>query len=53
MHDDRGVYVISIAAEIIGTCVQNLRLYESRGLVEPGRSAGGTRRYSANDVVRL
>ncbi|MGN6131133.1 MAG: MerR family transcriptional regulator [Nocardioidaceae bacterium] len=50
---DRGVYAISVAAELVGTGVQNLRAYESRGLVEPERTAGGTRRYSENDVVRL
>jgi len=50
---DRAVYAISVAAELVGTGVQNLRLYESRGLVEPGRTAGGTRRYSQNDLDRL
>lgn len=50
---ERGVYAISVAAEMVGTGVQNLRAYESRGLVEPERTAGGTRRYSENDVVRL
>jgi MerR family transcriptional regulator/heat shock protein HspR len=50
---DRAVYAISVAAELVGTGVQNLRLYESRGLVEPGRTAGGTRRYSQNDLERL
>ena len=46
----RGVYGISVAAELVGTGVQNLRLYESRGLLEPTRTEGGTRRYSANDL---
>ena len=46
----RGVYGISVAAELVGTGVQNLRLYESRGLLEPARTEGGTRRYSANDL---
>lgn len=50
---DRGVYGISVAAELVGTGVQNLRLYEARGLVEPSRTEGGTRRYSADDLVRL
>ncbi|MBW9094979.1 MerR family transcriptional regulator [Microbacterium jejuense] len=50
---DRGVYGISVAAELAGTGVQNLRAYEARGLLQPERSAGGTRRYSANDVVTL
>jgi MerR family transcriptional regulator/heat shock protein HspR len=50
---ERGVYGISVAAELVGTGVQNLRLYEARGLLEPDRTEGGTRRYSANDLDRL
>jgi MerR family transcriptional regulator, heat shock protein HspR len=50
---DRGVYGITVAADLVGTGVQNLRLYEARGLIEPARTSGGTRRYSANDVDRL
>lgn len=50
---NRGVYGISVTAELVGTGVQNLRLYERRGLLEPDRSAGGTRLYSLNDVARL
>ncbi|MGZ4426603.1 MAG: MerR family transcriptional regulator [Nocardioidaceae bacterium] len=49
----QGVYAISIAAEIVGTGVQNLRAYERHGLVAPSRSGGGTRLYSANDLDRL
>jgi DNA-binding transcriptional MerR regulator len=49
----RGVYGISVAAELVGMGVQTLRLYESRGLLEPHRTEGGTRRYSANDLDRL
>jgi DNA-binding transcriptional MerR regulator len=49
----RGVYAISVAAELVGTGMQNLRLYEARGLLEPDRTEGGTRRYSANDLDRL
>jgi DNA-binding transcriptional MerR regulator len=49
----RGVYGIGVAAELTGLGVQNLRLYESRGLLEPERTAGGTRRYSAEDIDRL
>ena len=49
----RGVYGISVAADLAGTGVQNLRLYERRGLLRPDRSAGGTRLYSADDVHRL
>ncbi len=52
-EDERGVYGISVAAELIGTGVQNLRLYEARGLLEPERTEAGTRRYSANDLDRL
>ena len=49
----RGVYSISVAAELVGTGVQNLRAYEARGLLEPERTEGGTRRYSADDLERL
>lgn len=49
----RGVYAISVAAELVDMGVQNLRLYEARGLVEPHRTDGGTRRYSARDLDRL
>ena len=54
-HGDpgRGVYAISIAAEIVGTNIQNLRVYERRGLVEPSRTDGGTRLYSETDLLRL
>jgi MerR family transcriptional regulator/heat shock protein HspR len=47
------VYGISVTAELVGVGVQTLRLYEQRGLVEPARTAGGTRRYSADDLFRL
>ncbi len=49
----RGVYAISVAAEMVGTNVQNLRVYERRGLVDPSRTGGGTRLYSEDDVLRL
>lgn len=49
----QGVYGISVAAELVGTGVQNLRAYEARGLLEPARTEGGTRRYSADDLARL
>jgi DNA-binding transcriptional MerR regulator len=52
-EDDRGVYGISVTADLVGTGVQNLRLYERRGLLEPSRTDGGTRLYSRNDVTRL
>ena len=50
---NRGVYGISVAAELVGMGVQTLRLYEARGLLEPERTEGGTRRYSAADLDRL
>jgi len=49
----RGVYAISVAAELVGMGPQTLRLYERRGLLEPVRSGGGTRRYSSEDLERL
>lgn len=53
-HDDeRGLYGISVAADLAGTGVQNLRQYERRGLLHPIRSPGGTRLYSRRDVHRL
>ena len=52
-REDQGVYGISVAADLAGTGIQNLRLYERKGLLRPSRSAGGTRLYSANDVLRL
>jgi DNA-binding transcriptional MerR regulator len=50
---DRGVYSITVAAELVGLGVQTLRLYEAKGLLEPERTEGGTRRYSGNDLDRL
>jgi DNA-binding transcriptional MerR regulator len=47
------LYAISVAAELSGTGIQNLRVYERRGLVTPERTEGGTRRYSEADVERL
>jgi MerR family transcriptional regulator/heat shock protein HspR len=49
----RGVYAISVAAELVGMDPQSLRLYERRGLLEPTRTDGGTRRYSSDDIDRL
>ena len=49
----RGVYMISVAAELAGMHPQTLRIYESRGLISPKRSAGNTRLYSEEDVERL
>lgn len=47
------VYIISVAAEIVGMHPQTLRVYERKGLVEPYRTPGGTRRYSESDLERL
>ena len=52
-RSDRGVYAISVAAEMVSMEIQNLRVYERRGLLRPDRTAGGTRLYSADDVERL
>ncbi len=49
----RGVYAISVAASMVSMEIQNLRVYERRGLLTPDRTAGGTRLYSDDDVVRL
>ncbi len=49
----RGVYMISVAAELAGMHPQTLRIYESRGLITPRRSAKNTRLYSEEDVKRL
>ena len=48
-----GMYSISVAAERSGVGLQTLRLYERRGLLSPARTAGGTRRYSDDDLTRL
>jgi MerR family transcriptional regulator, heat shock protein HspR len=50
---DRGVFMISVAAELAGMHPQTLRMYEARGLITPQRSPKGTRRYSQEDVDRL
>ena len=50
---DRGVYMISVAAELAGMHPQTLRIYEARGLINPQRSPKNTRLYSAEDVSRL
>lgn len=49
----RAVYVISVAAELAGVHPQTLRIYERRGLVDPARTGGGSRRYSDQDIDRL
>ena len=50
---DRGLFSISVAAELAGLHPQTLRIYEREGLLDPARSAGGTRRYSRSDIDRL
>jgi MerR family transcriptional regulator, heat shock protein HspR len=51
--DDRPRYMISVAAELVGMHPQTLRIYESKGLVTPQRTAGNTRLYSEADLERL
>jgi MerR family transcriptional regulator/heat shock protein HspR len=53
VSSDRGVFMISVAAELADMHPQTLRMYESRGLIEPKRSPKGTRLYSHKDVDRL
>ena len=50
---ERPRYMISVAAELVGMHPQTLRIYESKGLVRPGRTSGGTRLYSEHDLERL
>jgi MerR family transcriptional regulator, heat shock protein HspR len=50
---NRGLFSISVAAELAGLHPQTLRIYEREGLLQPIRSPGGTRQYSRNDVLRL
>ncbi|MHB8469742.1 MAG: heat shock protein transcriptional repressor HspR [Gaiellaceae bacterium] len=50
---DRPIYMISVAAELVGMHPQTLRVYEQKGLVRPKRTPGGTRLYSESDVERL
>jgi len=52
-HRTRAVYAISVAAEMAEMQIQNLRVYERRGLLDPARTAGGTRLYSLADIERL
>ena len=48
-----GIYAISVAAEMVSMEIQNLRVYERKGLLVPDRTEGGTRRYSREDIQRL
>ena len=52
-HEDRPLYVISVAAELVDMHPQTLRLYERKGLIEPSRSSGQTRLYSQRDIDHL
>lgn len=51
--NERAVYVISVAAELAGLHPQTLRIYERKGLVDPARTGGGSRRYSDDDIAQL
>jgi MerR family transcriptional regulator/heat shock protein HspR len=51
--DSRAVYVISVAAELAGVHPQTLRVYERKGLLDPSRTTGGSRRFSERDLERL
>ena len=53
METSRAVYVISVAAELAGVHPQTLRIYERKGLVDPARTEGGSRRYSDADISQL
>jgi MerR family transcriptional regulator, heat shock protein HspR len=50
---ERAVYVISVAAELAGVHPQTLRIYERKGLLNPARTGGGSRRYSDADIAQL
>ncbi len=52
-RSSQGVFAISVAAEMVSMQIQNLRVYERRGLVDPDRTAGGSRLYSRDDIDRL
>lgn len=51
--NERAVYVISVAAELTGMHPQTLRIYERKGLLDPSRTQGGSRRFSESDLARL
>jgi MerR family transcriptional regulator, heat shock protein HspR len=52
-RQSRAVYVISVAAELAGVHPQTLRIYERKGLLDPARTVGGSRRYSEHDIAQL
>src|SRR3954464_10478437 len=49
----QALFIISVAAELAGVHPQTLRIYERKGLVDPARTVGGSRRYSEDDIERL
>lgn len=51
--EQRSLYIISVAAELAGVHAQTLRIYERKGLIEPARTEGGSRRYSDRDIELL
>src|SRR5213593_4271604 len=53
LPSDRALYIISVAAELAGVHPQTLRIYERKGLLNPARTSGNTRRYSDRDIDRL
>lgn len=53
LHASHAVFIISVAAELAGMHPQTLRIYERKGLLEPSRTGGGSRRYSQRDIARL
>jgi MerR family transcriptional regulator/heat shock protein HspR len=52
-RDERALYIISVAAELAGVHPQTLRMYERKGLLQPKRTSGNTRRYSERDIERI
>jgi MerR family transcriptional regulator/heat shock protein HspR len=52
-EQERALYIISVAAELAGVHAQTLRIYERKGLIEPARTQGGSRRYSDRDITLL
>ncbi|HEX9504614.1 MAG TPA: MerR family transcriptional regulator [Acidimicrobiia bacterium] len=52
-RDERALYIISVAAELAGVHPQTLRIYERKGLIEPSRTEGRSRRYSDRDIALL
>lgn len=53
MRKKKGTYSISVVADMLGVHQQTIRLYEKEGLISPGRSVGGTRQFTEDDVVQL